>query len=36
MLKKVVAKNVAYQEQLGYPGKNSYTDTQSKQILKRN
>lgn len=35
MLKIVVAKDVAYQKQLGHPDKNSYTDTQSQQILKR-
>lgn len=34
MLKEVVGKDVAYQEQLGYPDINRYTDIQSKQILK--
>lgn len=34
MLKEVVGKEVAYQEQLGYPDIKRYTDIQSKQILK--
>lgn len=34
MVKEVVGKDAAYQEQPGYPDMNRYADIQSKQILK--
>lgn len=33
MLKEVVAKDVAYQEQLGYPDMNRYTDTANTEMV---